>query len=77
VDRVLVRVRDEGPGVSVAEQARLFQHGVRLSAQPTGGEPSSGYGLAVAKQLVEQLGGTIACESPPGQGATFTVSLPG
>jgi signal transduction histidine kinase len=76
-DRVMVRVRDEGPGVSAAEQARLFQHGVRLSAQPTGGEPSSGYGLAVAKQLVEQLGGTIACESPPGQGATFTVSLLG
>jgi signal transduction histidine kinase len=76
-DRVIWRVRDEGPGLSPAEQARLFQAGVRLSPQPTAGEPSSGYGLAVAKQLVEQLGGTIWCESPPGQGATFVVSLPG
>ena len=76
-DHVIWRVRDEGPGVSAADQARLFQHGVRLSAQPTAGEPSSGYGLAVAKQLVDQLGGTMWCESQPGQGATFVVSLPG
>jgi signal transduction histidine kinase len=76
-DRVIWRVRDEGPGLSPAEQAQLFQGGVRLSPQPTAGEPSSGYGLAVAKQLVEQLGGTIWCESQPGQGATFAVSLPG
>jgi signal transduction histidine kinase len=76
-DRVIWRVRDEGPGVSAMDQARLFQRGMRLSAQPTAGEPSSGYGLAVAKQLVEQLGGTMWCESPPGQGATFAVSLPG
>jgi two-component system, sensor histidine kinase LadS len=74
---VIWRVRDEGPGVSAAEQAQLFQGGVRLSPQPTAGEPSSGYGLAVAKQLVEQLGGTIWCESQAGQGATFVVSLPG
>jgi signal transduction histidine kinase len=76
-DRVIWRVRDEGPGLSAADQARLFQRGVRLSPQPTAGEPSSGYGLAVAKQLVEQLGGAIWCESQPGQGATFAVSLLG
>jgi signal transduction histidine kinase len=76
-DRVIWRVRDEGPGLSVADQAQLFQGGMQLSPQPTGGEPSSGYGLAVAKQLVEQLGGTIWCESQPGHGASFAVSLPG
>jgi signal transduction histidine kinase len=76
-DRVIWRVRDEGPGLSAADQAQLFQGGVRLSPQPTAGEPSSGYGLAAAKQLVEQLGGAICCESQPGQGATFAVSLPG
>jgi signal transduction histidine kinase len=75
--RVIWRVRDEGPGLSPAEQARLFQAGVRLSPQPTAGEPSSGYGLAVAKQLVAQLDGSIWCESQPEQGATFVVSLPG
>src|SRR5262249_46437221 len=35
-------VRDEGPGLSAEEQARLFQRGVRLSPVPTGGEPSTG-----------------------------------
>jgi two-component system, sensor histidine kinase LadS len=76
-DHVLWQVRDEGPGLSPEEQARLFQAGVQLSPQPTAGEHSSGYGLAVAKQLMDQLGGTIGCESQPGQGATFVVSLPG
>ena len=58
-NRVRWQVRDEGPGLSAEEQARLFQTGVRLSPQPTAGEPSSGYGLAVAKQLMDLLGGTI------------------
>lgn len=76
-DRVIWRVRDEGPGLSAEDQGRLFEGGVRLSPRPTAGEPSSGYGLMVANQLVEQLGGAIWCESRPGQGATFAVSLPG
>jgi two-component system, sensor histidine kinase LadS len=75
-DRVRWQMRDEGPGLSAEEQARLFQAGVRLSPQPTAGEPSSGYGLAVAKQLMDQLGGSIEYESQPGPGATFVVSLP-
>ncbi len=75
-DSVVVSVRDEGPGLSQEDQARLFQPGVRLSPTPTGGEPSSGYGLAVAKKLVEQLGGQIWCESTPGQGSCFFVRLP-
>lgn len=85
--RVLVRVtaelahlvctvQDEGPGLSVEEQTRLFQRGVRLSPVPTGGEPSSGYGLAVAKELIEKLNGGIWCESRPGQGASFAFRLP-
>jgi signal transduction histidine kinase len=75
-DRVVCRICDEGPGLSQEEQARLFQPGVRLSPVPTGGEPSTGYGLVVAKELVEQLGGSIWCESQPGQGSCFFVSLP-
>jgi signal transduction histidine kinase len=75
-DRVICRVRDEGPGLSQEDQARLFQAGVRLSAVPTAGEPSTGYGLAVAKELASQLGGDIWCESQLGQGACFAVSLP-
>lgn len=69
-------VRDEGPGLSQEEQARLFQRGVRLTPQPTGGEPSTGFGLAVAKELIEKLGGAIWCESDLGQGACFSFRLP-
>ena len=55
---LICTVQDEGPGLSVEEQHRLFQRGVRLSPVPTGGEPSSGYGLAVAKEIIEKLMGT-------------------
>ena len=69
-------VEDEGPGISVSERSRLFQRGVTLSSVATGGEPSTGYGLAVAKELVDQLGGTIWVETVLGQGARFSVRLP-
>jgi signal transduction histidine kinase len=69
-------VRDEGPGLSPADQGRLFQRGVRLTPTPTEGEPSTGYGLAVAKELVEKMGGVIWCESVLGQGCCFSFRLP-
>lgn len=55
-DWVLCRVRDEGPGLSVEDQAKLFQPGIQLTPKPTAGEPSTGYGLAVAKELIEKVG---------------------
>lgn len=75
-DHVVCTVRDEGPGLSVEDHARLFQKGVRLSNAPTGTEPTTGYGLAIAKDLVEKLGGSIWCESHSGGGASFSVRLP-
>ncbi len=69
-------VRDEGPGLSPEDQAKLFQRGVRLSPLPTGGELSSGYGLAVAKELVEKLGGQLWCDSQLGVGSCFSFRLP-
>jgi len=75
-DGAVCRVRDEGPGLSQAEQARLFLPGVPLGTMPSGGEPSSGYGLAIAKRFADQLGGEITCVSAPGQGATFSFWLP-
>ena len=74
-DTVVCRVRDEGPGLTRADQERLFQKGVRLTPRPTAGETSTGYGLAVAKDLMDKLGGTIWCESDVGQGATFFIRL--
>jgi signal transduction histidine kinase len=69
-------VGDEGPGLSPENQARLFEPGARLGSVPSGGEPSTGYGLAVAKRLIDRLGGEIWCVSRLGQGTTFAVRLP-
>ena len=73
---VVCGIQDEGPGLSREDQARLFQRGVRLGSVPTGGEPSTGYGLAVAKELIDKLGGEIWCESELGRGARFCFRLP-
>jgi signal transduction histidine kinase len=75
-DSVVVTVRDEGPGLSPEDQARLFQRGVRLTPRPTAGEPSSGYGLAVAQELATKLNGTLWCDSVLGQGCAFHLRLP-
>jgi signal transduction histidine kinase len=74
--RVVCSIRDEGPGLSHEDQAKLFQRGIQLSSVPTGGEPSSGYGLAVAKELIDKLGGDLWCESTLGDGACFSFRLP-
>lgn len=73
--RVLVAVRDQGPGLSEADQAKLFRRFTRLSAKPTGGESSTGLGLSIVKRLAEAMSGTVECSSRLGDGATFRVSL--
>jgi signal transduction histidine kinase len=72
----LVRVRDEGPGISEEDQKKLFQKFSRLSASPTGGESSTGLGLSIAKKLAEAMAGSIECHSMLGYGAIFTLRLP-
>lgn len=75
-DRVVCRVRDQGPGFSDEDKSRLFGKFARLSAKPTGGESSTGLGLSIVKRLVEAMRGEIRCISSPGQGAEFVVELP-
>lgn len=70
-----IEVADEGPGLSVDDQARLFQRFVRLTAEPTAGEHSSGLGLSIAKKLMEAMRGKIWCESELGKGATFVIEF--
>lgn len=71
-----ISVQDEGPGISAEDQQKMFKRFQRLSARPTGGETSTGLGLAITKTLVEKMGGKIVLKSQVGQGAKFTVSLP-
>jgi CheY-like chemotaxis protein len=69
-------VRDEGPGLSEEDRARLFGAFQRLSSRPTGGERSTGLGLAITQRIVAAHDGAIEVESSPGGGSTFTVVLP-
>ncbi len=75
-DACVCHIDDRGPGLSPEDQRRLFQPGVRLSSRPSGGERQTGIGLAIAKELIEKLGGRIWCESGLGQGSRFSFSLP-
>lgn len=69
-------IHDEGPGFTDDDRKRLFQRYATLSAEPTGGELSTGLGLSIVKRLVDQHGGTIQLISMPGEGAEFRVSFP-
>lgn len=71
-----VIVQDEGPGISAADQAKMFGKFTRLSALPTGGESSNGLGLSIVKRLAEAMSGTIRCESELGKGAAFILEMP-
>ena len=75
LDRVRIAVVDTGPGIPVDRQAELFQPFNRLGAE-TGPIQGSGIGLSIVKKLVDLMGGTIAVQSAPGEGTTFTVDLP-
>ncbi len=73
----IIRVRDEGAGLSPEDQSRLFGRFQRLSAKPTGGESSTGLGLSIVKRIIELHEGEVTAESAgPGRGTTFTMILP-
>ncbi|MDB6168218.1 MAG: response regulator receiver sensor signal transduction histidine kinase [Verrucomicrobia bacterium] len=69
-------VQDQGPGIPQGERNRLFKDFGRLSAQPTGGEKSTGLGLAICHNIVTAHHGTITAENLPGGGSEFRVALP-
>jgi signal transduction histidine kinase/DNA-binding response OmpR family regulator len=72
--QVVFSVSDSGPGVAPEAEGRLYQpfaHGAGVTTRKHGGV---GLGLALAKRMVETMGGTIGYRSTPGQGATFWFS---
>ena len=69
-------VRDTGPGISAADQAKLFQEFQQADNAITRKKGGTGLGLAISKRIVEMHGGKIWLESQPGQGSTFTFSVP-
>ncbi|NDJ75630.1 MAG: GAF domain-containing protein [Chloroflexi bacterium] len=75
-DQWRIDVADEGPGIRPEEREHLFQDFAKLSARPTGGEPSTGLGLAITRRIVEAHGGIIDVDSQPGAGTVFWFTLP-
>lgn len=73
---VTLEIEDQGPGISKSDQLRMFEKFGRLSAQPTGGESSTGLGLSIVKKMVHSMSGSVRCKSILGEGTTFAVSLP-
>jgi signal transduction histidine kinase len=71
-----VSVCDTGPGMSAADQTRLFQEFQQADNAITRKKGGTGLGLAISKRIIEMHGGRIWVESQPGQGSTFTFTLP-
>ncbi|MBL8315429.1 MAG: PAS domain-containing protein [Rubrivivax sp.] len=73
---VELSVADGGPGLTVEQQARLFNPFERLGAERSAVQ-GTGLGLALTRQLLDAMGGTITVRSEPGVGSVFSVRLPG
>jgi len=69
-DLVLIHVSDNGPGIDPVEEKRIWE-----PFQTTKGTRGTGLGLAVTRQIVEDHGGRIWCESSPKEGTTFSIAL--
>ena len=72
--RILVTVRDTGPGIPREEQRLIFEKFGR--ARTDSPKPGTGLGLFIARSIAEAHGGTLEVHSLPGRGSTFALSLP-
>lgn len=73
---ITISVTDSGTGISKENIDKLFKINEKVFAQGTEGEPSTGLGLLLCKDLAEKMGGSIEVISEPGKGSTFSVSIP-
>jgi signal transduction histidine kinase/GAF domain-containing protein len=73
--RVRFAVRDEGIGIPPAEHERVFERFYRVDADMHHGVSGTGLGLYIVRELVERMGGSVALESEPDRGSTFTIEL--
>jgi signal transduction histidine kinase/DNA-binding response OmpR family regulator len=74
-DAIAISVRDTGIGISPDDQARIFLEFEQADGSSTRKFGGTGLGLAISKRIVESMGGSIAVESAPGEGANFRMVL--
>jgi signal transduction histidine kinase len=72
-EAMAIVVADQGKGIALEDQARIFEKFERVDPNEPGG---TGLGLYIARRLARVMGGDVTVESAPGQGARFTFTLP-
>jgi signal transduction histidine kinase len=72
-DLAAIVVADQGKGIAPEDQERIFEKFERVDPSEPGG---TGLGLYIARRLARAMGGDLAVDSAPGQGARFTFTLP-
>ncbi len=75
-NQVEVWVRDDGPGIPLEAQERVFERFYRVDRARSRDQGGTGLGLSIVKHIVQSHGGKVWLESKPGQGTTFYFSLP-
>jgi signal transduction histidine kinase len=73
---VVLSVSDDGPGIALADRARVFERFVRLDSDRARDGGGTGLGLAIVAEVVAAHGGTVAIDDRPGGGTTMIVALP-
>ena len=76
LDRVVIDVADNGCGIDPKDAEHIFERFYRADSSRNRATGGSGLGLAITKSLIEAHGGTVKVATAPGEGSTFTISLP-
>ncbi|WP_348994436.1 ATP-binding protein [Pseudarthrobacter sp. AL20] len=75
-DWVKLVIQDTGMGMAPEDAAKVFSRFFRAESARDAAIPGAGLGLAITKTILERHGGKISCDSKPGMGSTFTLTLP-
>jgi signal transduction histidine kinase/CheY-like chemotaxis protein/CHASE3 domain sensor protein len=75
-EMITIAVTDTGIGIDPADQDRIFEEFEQVDSAAARGQEGTGLGLALTRRLIALHGGTLQVQSAPGEGSTFTVSLP-
>ena len=75
-ENISISVTDSGPGISIADQKKLFEPFIQLGRFESRDQPGTGLGLVIVKKYVEMHGGTVRVESKTGTGSRFSFMIP-